>query len=202
MGMDITVLVVDWVHLMKIAPDDRLEVLQESAYADDEGDEVDAGWVWPVEPDRAWLGRYEFGGTLGSYKPHFWAAQAWEDVRGAAGTPLRAALDEFLMALIWCGPEADSDAEHVDAGIFPSVDGLWRPGPLIARGPQAVSGLNRCWGEAAPALPHLREPYASRAACPGRWIADFEEFTELLSGWAEVVREAQRRRWGLIGLPI
>lgn len=150
MGMDITVLVVDWVHLMKIAPDDRLEVLQESAYAADEGDEVDAGWVWPAEPDRAWLGRYEFGGTLGSYKPHFWAAQAWEDVRGAAGTPLRAALDEFLMALIWCGPEADSDVEHVDAGIFPSVDGLWRPGPLIACGPQTVSGLNRCWGRLPP----------------------------------------------------
>lgn len=85
MGMDITVLIVDWAHLTEIAPDERLEVLQESAYADDEdeSDEVDAGWVWPAEPDRSWLGRYEFGGTLGSYKPHFWAAQAWR----TSGTP-------------------------------------------------------------------------------------------------------------------
>ncbi|WP_235464656.1 hypothetical protein [Streptomyces platensis] len=106
MGMDITVLIVDWAHLMEIAPDARLEFLQESAYADDESDEADAGWVWPTEPDRSWLGRYEFGGTLGSYKPHFWAAQAWEDVRGTAGTTLRTALDDFLEALIWWGPRA------------------------------------------------------------------------------------------------
>ncbi|MEU8916820.1 hypothetical protein [Streptomyces nigrescens] len=202
MGMDITVLVVDWAHLMEIAPDDRLEVLQESAYADDESDEADAGWVWPAEPDRSWLGRYEFAGTLGSYKPHFWAVRAWEDVRGAAGTTLRTALDDFLKALLWSGPEAGSDAEHVDAGVFPSEDGLWRPGPLIARGPRTVAGLHRCWQKAAPALPQLREPYARHAVCPGRWIADFEEFTELLSGWAEVVGEAQRRRWGLVGLPL
>ncbi|WP_406474421.1 hypothetical protein [Streptomyces platensis] len=202
MGMDITVLIADWAHLTEIAPDDRLEVLQESAYADDESDEADAGWVWPAEPDRSWLGRYEFGGTLGSYKPHFWAAQAWEDVRDAAGTELRSTLDDFLEALIWWGPEAESDTEHVDADVFPSEDGRWRPGPLIARGPRSVARLNRCWQEAAPALPQLREPYARHAACPGRWIADFDEFTALLSGWAEVAAEAQRRRWGLIGLPI
>ncbi|MGW3011209.1 hypothetical protein ACWC9R_20580 [Streptomyces sp. NPDC001219] len=202
MGTDLTVLVVDWAHLMETAPDDRLKVLQESAYADDESGEVEAGWVWPGEPDRAWLGRYEFGGTLGSYKPHFWATQAWEDVRGAAGTTLRTALDEFLTGLLWPGPDADSDAGHVDDGLFPSEDGLWRPGPLIARGPRTVVRLHRCWQRAAPALPRLREPYARHAACPGRWIADFEEFTALLSGWAEVVDEARRRRWGLIGLPL
>ncbi|MFF8787994.1 hypothetical protein [Streptomyces sp. NPDC015125] len=201
MGMDITVLVVDWGHLMEVAPDERLKVLQESAYADDEDDEVDKGWVWSAGPDRSWLGRYEFGGTLGSYKPHFWAAQAWEDVRGSAGIALRTALDDFLSALIWSGPEAD-DAEHVDAGLFPSQDGLWRPGPLIARGPTTVARLDRCWQEAARALPQLREPYARSAERPGRWIADFDEFNELLSGWAEAVGEAQRRQWGLIGLPI
>lgn len=119
MGMDLTVLIVDWAHLMEIAPHERLEVLQESAYADDESDEVDAGWVWPDEPGRSWLGRYEFGGTLGSYKPHFWAAQAWEDVRDAAGTALRTSLDDFLEALIWWGPEAESDTDHVDADVFP-----------------------------------------------------------------------------------
>ncbi|MGW2028543.1 hypothetical protein [Streptomyces decoyicus] len=202
MGMDITVLVVDWGHLMEVAPGDRLKVLQESAYEDDESDEVDAGWVWPAGPDRSWLGRYEFGGTLGSYKPHFWAAQAWEDVRACAGTVLRTALDDFLSGLIWSGPEADRDAEHVDAGVFSSEDGLWRPGPLIARGPRTVACLNHCWQEAASVLPQLREPYARSAASSGQWIADFDEFTELMSGWAEAVGEAQRRRWGLIGLPI
>ncbi|MGW1376982.1 hypothetical protein ACWD6P_22315 [Streptomyces sp. NPDC002446] len=202
MGMDITVLVVDWAHLMDVAPDNRLEVLQESAYSDDETDEIDAGWAWPAESERSWLGRYEFGGTLGSYKPHFWAAHAWEAVRGSAETGLRRALDDFLQALIWWGPEDDSDVEDVDAGIFPSIDGLWRPGPLIVCAPETVVFLDRCWQEAAPVLPQLREPYARHAARPGRWMADFEEFNDLLFGWATVVGEARRRRWGLIGLPI
>ncbi|MFC7648984.1 hypothetical protein ACFQX6_57560 [Streptosporangium lutulentum] len=36
----------------------------------------------------------------------------------------------------------------------------------------------------------------------GCWIKNFEEFTDLLSDWGEVVGEAHRRGWGLIGLPI
>ncbi|MEU2391113.1 hypothetical protein [Streptomyces sp. NPDC007369] len=205
MGMDITVLAVDWAHLVRIPPDERLTVLQQSAYPDDDDDDdtgVDAGWVWPAEEDRSWLGRYEFAGTLGSYKPHFWAGQAWEDVRAAADPALRAAGDAFLSALIWPGPDPGADAEHVDPGLFPSLAPLWRSGPLIARGPDVVARLGRCWAEIAASLPDLREPYARNAASPGRWIADFEEFTRLLSGWGEVVREAERRWWGLVGLPL
>ncbi|MFF4581435.1 hypothetical protein [Streptomyces sp. NPDC001389] len=206
MGVDITVLVVDWAHVMDLAPEDRLRVVQESAYADDDadgdGDVVD-GWVWPVGAERSWLGRYEFRGTLGSYKPHFWVADGWEKVRGAVGDGVRAALDEFLEGLIWWGPEADVDAEQVDAGVLPSLDGLWRSGPLIVRGPQTVARLRRRWVEAAPELGRLREPYAELAArSPGQWIAGFEEFAELVGGWGEVVGEAERRGWGVVGLPI
>ncbi|MER7734769.1 hypothetical protein ABTX80_28130 [Streptomyces erythrochromogenes] len=207
MGMDMTVLVVDWAHLMDLAPEDRLRVVQESAYADDDpdggGDVVD-GWVWPAAgSERAWLGRYEFPGTLGSYKPHFWAAEGWETVRGAAGGGVRAALDEFLEGLIWWGPQADVDAEHVDPGVFPSLEGLWRPGPLIVRDPATVARLRRRWHEAAPELEGLRIPYGELAGRgPGQWVAGFEEFAELVAGWAEVVEEAERRQWGVIGLPI
>ncbi|WP_236244851.1 hypothetical protein [Streptomyces sp. CC210A] len=37
---------------------------------------------------------------------------------------------------------------------------------------------------------------------PGQWIAGFEEFAELVRDWAEAAGEAERRRWGVIGLPI
>ncbi|MFJ8214169.1 hypothetical protein [Streptomyces sp. NPDC096033] len=206
MGVDITVLVVDWVHVTAVAPEERLRVLQESAYADDDpdggGDVVD-GWVWPAGAERSWLGRYEFRGTLGSYKPHFWAAEGWEKVRGAAGGEVRAALDEFLEGLIWWGPRPDVDAEQVDAGVFPSLDGLWRPGPVIVRGPETVARLRRSWHAAAPGLEGLRAPYGELAGRePGQWIAGFDEFAELLGGWAEVVGEADRRGWGVVGLPI
>ncbi|MEU3468129.1 hypothetical protein ABZ716_09380 [Streptomyces sp. NPDC006687] len=206
MGVDITVLVVDWVHFMGIAPDERLRVVQEAAYGDDDADgdgDVVAGWVWPAASERSWLGRYEFRGTLGSYKPHFWAAEGWERVRGAVEEPVRAALDEFLEGLIWWGPVADVDAEQVDAGVFPSLDGLWRSGPLIVRGPQTVARLRRRWGEAAAGLEGLRVPYGVLAARePGQWTAGFGEFAELVGGWAVVVGEAERRGWGVVGLPI
>ncbi|WP_193097115.1 hypothetical protein [Streptomyces sp. C8S0] len=84
--MDITVLVVDWARLARVPAQDRLRVVQEAAYgdADADGDVVD-GWVWPAAAEQSWLGRYEFRGTLGSHKPHFWAAEGWEKARGTVG---------------------------------------------------------------------------------------------------------------------
>ncbi|MGW2303278.1 hypothetical protein [Streptomyces sp. NPDC001809] len=206
MGMDITVLVVDWARLAQEPAEERLRVVQEAAYGDDDDDadgDVVAGWVWPAAAQRSWLGRYEFPGTLGSYKPHFWAAEAWEKVRGAVGGEVRTALDEFLEGLIWWGPRADVDVEQVDPGVFSSLEGLWRSGPVIARGPETVARLRQRWCEAAPGLEGLRAPYTELAGREaGQWIADFEEFAELVRGWAEVVGEADRRGWGVIGLPI
>ncbi|MEU6183602.1 hypothetical protein [Streptomyces coeruleorubidus] len=40
------------------------------------------------------------------------------------------------------------------------------------------------------------------AACPGRWIEDFDGFSVLLREWGVVVTEAGRRGWGLVGLPL
>jgi hypothetical protein len=40
------------------------------------------------------------------------------------------------------------------------------------------------------------------AHVPRAWIDNFEEFADLLSDWREVVGEADRRGWGLIGLPL
>ncbi|KJS54202.1 hypothetical protein VM98_20620 [Streptomyces rubellomurinus subsp. indigoferus] len=198
MGVDITVVAVDWAHLRGIAPDARLPALEEAAY-----DEVavEAGWVWPVEPGRAWLGRYEFARSCGSYTPHFRAGEAWGNVRDAAGPALRAALDGFLLPLFWYGPGREA-AAHVEPGVLPAGDRTERYGPLVAAGPGTVARLDRCWREASPALPELREPFGRLAADPGGWIEDYEDFARLLSGWGEVVGEAGRRGWGVIGLRI
>jgi hypothetical protein len=47
----------------------------------------------------------------------------------------------------------------------------------------------------------VREAYAVHAARPGGWIEDFDAFAVLLREWAAVVAEAERRGWGLLGLP-
>ena len=111
-------------------------------------------------------------------------------------------LDGFLSGLFWYGPDPGNDAVHVYGGLFP-VDGDGSPSLLLAYPPEAVAALVAFWAGAAPRLEELREPFAVHAASPpGRWIKDFEEFTDLLSDWGEVVGKAGRRGWGLIGLPI
>ncbi|KOT99155.1 hypothetical protein ADK70_04665 [Streptomyces rimosus subsp. pseudoverticillatus] len=207
MGMDITVWVVEWAHLMRLAPDRRLQVLQETVDGAEDASSgtVGAGWLWPLGPGRCWLGRYEFDGTLGSYTPHFRAANAWDAVRGAVPPVPRAAVDDFLAGLIWWGPDPAEDADHIDDGVFPSLDALWRSGPVIVRAPDTVAGLAAAWQQAQPLLSQLRGPYREAHAAltdSGHPAADFDSFVRLLAQWAEVLGEARRRDWGVIGLPM
>lgn len=127
MGLDITVLVVDWDHLARTPAAERLGMLEDAAYPDDDCDDRDSGGGgteapvehgWVRRPDTPWCALYEFFRTLGSFKPHFWAYQAWEDVRDFAEPDLRAALDAFLAGLFWLGPDdaaADTSAEDEPA---------------------------------------------------------------------------------------
>ncbi|MCX5084810.1 hypothetical protein ACFC18_11170 [Streptomyces sp. NPDC056121] len=215
MGLDITVLVVDWDHLARTPAAERLGMLEDAAYPDDDCDDRDSGGGgteapvehgWVRRPDTPWCALYEFFRTLGSFKPHFWAGQAWEDVRDFAEPDLRAALDAFLAGLFWLGPDdaaADTSAEDEPAaGLFPCEPDPWRPRLLVVRTPEQVTDLARAWAVVAPLLEDLRAPYAVHAERPGRWIANFEEFAMLVRDWGEVVTAASRSGRGLIGLPI
>lgn len=101
------------------------------------------------------------------------------------------------MDLIW---DAEEDAEADDSaitGLFPEDRR-----PLLTCPPATVHTLTGHWGRAEPLLEDLREPYGVHAACPGRWIEDFDEFSVLLREWGTVVTETERRGWGLVGLPL
>ena len=195
MGLDITALIVGWEHLTETPPGERLRLLKASVLALDDWDCDWWGWAWPSAAPVPWFATYEFKLGLGSFKPHFWAGDAWEDVRDFADPALRAALDGFLAGLVWEGP--GGDAVHVDSGVFPDDEQV-----LLARTPEAVSDLATLWAAAVPLLDGLREPFNGHAADPGGWFPDFEPFGELARGWGEVVGEADRRGWGLIGLPL
>ncbi|MET9381727.1 hypothetical protein ABZY09_11700 [Streptomyces sp. NPDC002928] len=200
MGLDITVLAVDWEELARTPVGDRQEALWEAAAPDTDWDaQPEVGWVFPASPEVPWCGRYEFHSTTGSYKPHFWAAQAWDDVRAFAGPALRAALDGFLRDLVWEGEGVDDLPLCPEEGFFPGDAEPWRL--LVACPPPTVSALAAHWARAEPLLEGLREAYGAHAASPGRWIADFDEFAVLLREWAVVVGEAEERGWGLLGLP-
>ncbi|MFF3501340.1 hypothetical protein [Streptomyces sp. NPDC003247] len=203
MGLDITVLGLDWAELERTPAAERLAVLYEADCPDDDTDGPAGprtGWVIPASPEVPWSGRYEFRGTLGSYKPHFWAANGWDTVRGFADPALREALDGFLGGLIWWGDD-DEDGETA-AGVFPSDPEPWRPSLQLLVPPPAVTALAAHWNRAAPLLTGLREAYDAHASRPGGWIADFEEFAALLGQWADLVDGAARRGWGLLALHV
>ncbi|MGW0706170.1 hypothetical protein ACWD4G_09430 [Streptomyces sp. NPDC002643] len=99
--------------------------------------------------------------------------------------------------MIWERPDGEGrvfDDELSPPGAEPGT-------PLVCCRPETVSALAGFWSRAAPPLDGLREAYAAHAARPGRWMADFDEFASLLRQWGEVVEEADRRGWGLVGLP-
>ncbi|MEV4871360.1 hypothetical protein [Streptomyces syringium] len=199
MGADITAVIVDWAHLETIPVTERKCALIEAADPDAYDEVVEDGWAWlPPAPEGfpAWCARYEFGNTLGSFKPHFWAGERWETLREHAPADLLTALDTFLAGLFWMPPGTDGDDVDEDHA------NPWHGAMRAYCPPLNVVALAPAWSASGPRLEELRDPFAAHAAAPGRWVGRFEEFTKLLHGWAEVVAEAHHRGWGLIGLPI
>ncbi|PVC80232.1 hypothetical protein [Streptomyces sp. CS131] len=196
MGLDITLLAVDWAHLRAIPADARTAWLEDAAWPDDQWpphEEYQSGWTWPEGPGEQHWARYAF--TMSSYKPHFWAGRRWDDVRDAAHPELRVALDTYLLALVWAGP--DGDVRH-DGPVFPGDP--WDPEPLAVCRPADLPAVAEAWERAAPLLDTLRAPYAEHAEDPHGWIRDFDQFAAFVQEWSVPVEEAARRGWGLIGL--
>ncbi|WP_413754303.1 hypothetical protein NRF20_42860 [Streptomyces sp. R-74717] len=203
MGLDITVVIVDWSWLGKVPLRERLSRLRDAWYADetglwDHGAPVAEGdWEWPRGPDGAFFAVYEFLRTFGSFKAHFWAGQRWEYVRDHADPLVRTGLDTLLLGLIWQGP--DGEAQHTDPRFFcddPEVS----YGLLVARSPDSVRELAATWEGVRTRLGGLREAFVEHAAVPEGWVGDFDGFADLLEDWGRVLTEAARRGWGVVGL--
>ncbi|MGW7358635.1 hypothetical protein ACWGI0_18900 [Streptomyces sp. NPDC054802] len=194
MGVSIEVLIVDWAHIECAEPDKRAGTLDEAAFGD-EAIDVDQGWTWPTAQSAAWYASYTFAGTLGSYKPHFWAGERWEDIRDFADPDLRSRLDRFASVLFWSALEFMEDAEDVPQRSLP-----WPADILMWSTPDETADLRELWDHASAQLETLREPFDLHAAVLTGWINDFDTFVAFLKGWGEVVTEAHSRGWGIVGL--
>ncbi|MFC8125644.1 hypothetical protein [Streptomyces sp. NPDC057302] len=203
MGLDISVLIADWSWLGEVPPAERLARLRGAWYADETGlwdldaPEIESGWDWPRGPHRDAFAVYEFRGTLGSFKAHFWAGERWESVRDHADPVVRTDLDALLLGLVWGG--LDGEAEHMDPGFF-CDDPAVTYGVLLARSPDGVRELAATWERVGPRLDALRGAYNEHAAEPQGWVGDFDAFVDLLDDWGLVLSEAARRGWGVVGL--
>ncbi|MEU2249352.1 hypothetical protein [Streptomyces sp. NPDC019224] len=199
MGLDLTTLIADWSWLAEVPPRERLPRLRDAWYDDATGlwdreaPGTDGGWEWPRGPHSVHFGVYEFPGTLGSFKPHFWAGEGWEKVREHADPAARVELDALLGGLIWDGPDFD-DEESEDRAFF-SHDRM-----LVACSPERVRELLATWERVRSRLDELRAPFEEYAAQPMGWIRDFDAFVRLLTDWGGVLAEAARRGWGVVGV--
>lgn len=205
MGLDITTLIADWSWLAEAPPRERLPRLRDAWYDDETGlwddgsSQADGGWEWPSGPHSAHFGVYEFPGALGSFKPHFWAGDRWEKVRDHVDPAVRAEVDALLGGLIWDGPDFDDDEEGAGYAFF-SGDPAFAPGLLVAKDPDGVRELLATWERVRPRLDELRAPFDEYAALPEGWIRDFDAFVCLLTYWGEVLAEAARKGWGIVGV--
>ncbi|WAU82014.1 hypothetical protein O1Q96_20830 [Streptomyces sp. Qhu-G9] len=197
MGVGIEVLIVDWPRVEAAAPDDRGEMLIDAAFGDGYSDDLfEHGWSWSSQPSEDWYGRYAFRNTLGSYKPHFWAGHRWDHMRDFVAPGARAVVDRFNDALFWHGLE---DTTGFASGL-PERPCTWEADLLLWCPPDHVPLIAAWWRQAAPQLGDMREPFVRHAAEPSGWITTFESFADFLTDWGEVVTEAERHGWGIIGL--
>ncbi|MDI3403215.1 hypothetical protein [Streptomyces cavernicola] len=197
MGVGIEVVIVDWPRVESVPVDDREELLIEAAFGEAYSDDLfEHGWSWPVQPGADWYGRYALRNTLGSYKPHFWAGHRWDHMRDFVEPQVREVLDQFNDALFWHGLEDTTGARSA----FSERTCTWNADLLLWCPPDHVSLIASWWRQAVPHLESLREPFTRHAADPGRWISTFESFADFLTDWGEVVTEAERRAWGIVGL--
>ncbi|MFE9661314.1 hypothetical protein [Streptomyces sp. NPDC005955] len=221
MGLDLTVVVVDWRRLADAPPGRRLALLESAL--DEDADrcrcgahcadgrcdggtgcwdcpdcaDPDAGWIPPRAPGHPWYLAYEFTLTCGSFKPHFWAGERWEELRVTpAAHRVRGALDSFLAGLLWV-PPGEEDAPEPLLAATPD-----RPGAplLVSAAPGAAALRAAAWRRAAPHLADLRAPFDARPARPNGWVETYEEFARLVREWGEVTAAAEQRGWGVVGL--
>lgn len=163
-----------------------------------DGPASDGGWEWPRGRHSASFAVYDFPGTAGSFKAHFWAGERWEMVREHADPLVRAELDAFLGGLIWLGMDGEAERRE-DSGFF-HEDPAISYGLLLSLSPDGVRKMLTTWERVRPRLGGLREVYDEHAAMPDGWISDFASFARLLDSWGHVLAEAARRGWAVVGL--
>ena len=207
MGLDLTLFMADWKHLSAMPVEKRVEALTDASFRPPELDGGSSsggrrgGWVLLPDRESAWCAEYDFFTTTGSFRPHARGGDAWDDMRSLVDASVRDAIDTLLAGLIWDADPADDPALSGGGGFFPAATDRRHPRVLLACPPEALPGKARAWTQVASRLEELREPFA--AECEG-WAGrpdNFEDFTALLREWGDVTTEAERRGWGLVGLP-
>ncbi len=203
MGVCMEVLIVDWAVLKAVPAGERGERVEEAAFGPEDVDDhsLEPGWTWPRPGEARWWARYEFLDTMTSYKAHFWAGECWDALRAFVDPSLRDALDQFSAPLFWGAHNYESLAPPFSP-VVESNPGEWssRTDVMLWLQPEEVAALARFWEQVEPHLRSLRAPFDRHLARPIGWIQDFASFARLVTEWGDVVSQAARRDWAVIGL--
>lgn len=144
MGLDLTLFMADWKQLSAIPVENRVQALDDTTWLPELDDEYQryglaGGWLWPPDRGSAWCAEYDFFTTTGAYSPHARAGDAWADMRLLVDASVRAAINSFLVGLIWDADPADDPALTGGGGFFPPATERWRPRTPVD--PEAGEGL-------------------------------------------------------------
>ncbi|MFE9029709.1 hypothetical protein ACFYOA_26220 [Streptomyces iakyrus] len=203
MGVCMEVLIVDWAHLKSVPAGQREAMVEEVAFGPDDAYDYNLppGWTWPHPTQAQWWARYEFLDTMTSYKAHFWAGERWDELRSFVAAPQRDALDQFSAPLFWDGSTYASETSDFSPTVEPGTcDWASRLDVMLWLLPEEVAALQHFWGQVEPHLDSLREPFNRHLTGPIGWIQDFPSFSRLVTEWGDVVSQAARRNWAVIGL--
>ncbi|MFJ8927615.1 hypothetical protein ACIRLA_13665 [Streptomyces sp. NPDC102364] len=200
-GLCMELLIVDCAYLEAAPTELRAGLVGTAAFGSDDAWDADRseGWTWPDADNDSWYARYEFHNTLTSYKPHFWAGERWDKIRGFVQPELRTALDEFSAPLFW-GEYNWDFADPPFAPAVPERENHWHPDAMRRLLPEDVTALHHFWIRVEPGLPSLRAPFEQHIAEPTGQIKNFSSIAALVTEWGEVVTKAAGRGWGIIGL--
>ncbi|WP_157573812.1 hypothetical protein [Nocardia jejuensis] len=197
MAMDIDVYIADWDRVQE-------EIAQRGrawnadlwdSFADEDSDEREPFHLrWPLTPD-SWYARCVFRGRAsgGLYKDHFGLVDLWQHVRERpdAAPDLIGHVSGLIIRLLG---DFDYDEDLTASSGLPAVGTqtiamACSPGEvteLLDRGRVCITRLE----ELRPAVEAEMLGYSYRQK-------GFDEWAALLEDWVNVLKEAQRRGWGL-----
>ncbi|MGW4247694.1 hypothetical protein [Nocardia sp. NPDC004722] len=198
MGRDLEVAIADWERLTGILDRVGIEGLRDlfAAQRDefDEYIEKSYGFNWGPNETAPWYGDYRFARGTNSAKPHHGLAKLWEDLCDRDDIPadLIAQIDPFLGRLLrW---RIDDDLVAPSGWPADKTRGI-----NTACSPDEVADLARRWPSCAARLEELR-PAATAEIAEWANYSNFDDWVDILKEWSQIVREADRRNWGLFVL--
>lgn len=186
---------VDWlfVHWDQIPHPDNVEAFSESVW---NATSIYNGYHEGIAP--TWCEMYPASWTLQAWKAAFHTGERYGRMRDDIPAAVQADWDTFCSTLFWIGEECDGPYAY-DLGV--EVMAINKGPLLIALVPEHIDSLIRLHDMRLD-LEVFRVPFAEiwSEGYPGNWASTYDEFCAYIEEYVQMLRAAQRRGMGILGV--